>query len=259
MAGKMSIAELKKQLELCLPEELLQWEEVLKKDERIGVQKIGFSLEKKRMRAEKERQRILQMKEQENSLRQKGYLYVGGVDEAGRGPLAGPVVAACVVMKENSLLTGINDSKKIREEVREALYDKILEESISFGIGLASNEEIDRYNILQATFLAMKRAIMQMKDKPDYLLIDGNQTLPEITTVQESVVHGDGICYSIACASILAKVYRDRIMREYNKIYPEFEFVRNKGYATDGHYEALRRWGVTPIHRRSFLSSVHHK
>lgn len=249
-----SISVIKKKLELLQTrEERLFAEEELKRDNRVGVRKLGLSLEKKRLREEKEVRRILHMKQRENQLASQGKIYVGGIDEAGRGPLAGPVVAACIIMNRESLILEVNDSKKIKEDVRENLFDKVIADSISFGIGIATNEEIDRVNILQATFLAMKRAVQEMAQKPEFVLVDGNQEIREFPYEQETVVQGDSNCYSIACASILAKVYRDRLMRKYDVLYPEFEFGKNKGYGTAAHYEALRKWGITPIHRRSFL------
>ncbi len=251
-----SISAIKQKiLQMNEEEKNLELEQILLMDDRLGVQKIGISLRKNRLKAEEEKQRILQMKAKEQDWNSKGILLVGGVDEAGRGPLAGPVVAACVIMKSDSLILGMNDSKKIKETVREELYEKVIQDSISFGIGIASSEEIDRYNILQATFLAMKRAMQEMKQVPDLVLVDGNQEISNCSIRQETVIHGDSICYSIACASILAKMYRDRIMRDYDRIYPEFDFLSNKGYGTSHHYDALRTYGVTPIHRKSFLKS----
>lgn len=249
-----SISVIKKKLQLLdSKEELLIAEEELKRDGRIGVQKLGFSLQRKREKEEEEIRRILYMKQKEGQLASQGRMYVGGVDEAGRGPLAGPVVAACVIMKKDSIISGVNDSKKIKEDVREALFDKVIADSISFGIGIATNEEIDELNILQATFLAMKRAMQEMVHKPDFVLVDGNQEIRDLPYEQEAVVQGDSNCYSIACASILAKVYRDRLMRKYDEYYPEFDFGRNKGYGTAVHYAALEKFGITSIHRRSFL------
>lgn len=253
MFSGQSIDVIRKRLKLLSQEELRVAEDILKSDKRIGVQKLGSSLERQRLKREESVKRILRMREKEEELKSRGHLFVAGVDEAGRGPLAGPVVAACIVMKEDSCIFEVDDSKKIKEDVREKLFDRVIADSISFGIGLSTNEEIDEINILQATFLAMKRAIRYLKPSAEYLLIDGNQTVPELTIQQEAVVQGDSSCYSIACASILAKVYRDRLMREYDRLYPEFQFAKNKGYGTAEHYEALKKWGITPIHRRSFL------
>ncbi|MDO4793627.1 MAG: ribonuclease HII [Filifactor alocis] len=253
MFSGQSIDVIKKQLKLLSQEELRIAEDALKSDARIGVRKLGSSLERQRLKREEGLKRILGMKRREEELKAQGHLFVAGIDEAGRGPLAGPVVAACVVMREDSLIIEVDDSKKIKEDVRENLFDRVIADSISFGIGVAGNEEIDEINILQATFLAMKRAMQYLDPPADYLLIDGNQTLPEMTIRQEAIVQGDSSCYSIACASILAKVYRDRLMREYDRIYPEFQFAKNKGYGTAEHYEALKKWGFTPIHRRTFL------
>lgn len=253
MFSGQSIDGIKKKLKLLTQDELRVAEDILKSDVRIGVRKLGSSLERQRLKREEAEERILRMKRKEEGLKAQGHLFVAGIDEAGRGPLAGPVVAACVVMKEGSLIVEVDDSKKIKEELREKLFDRVIADSISFGIGVATNEEIDRINILQATFLAMRRAMQYLNPSADYILIDGNQLLPETQKQQEAVIRGDSSCYCIACASILAKVYRDRLMREYDKIYPEFQFSKNKGYGTAEHYEALKKWGITPVHRRSFL------
>lgn len=175
-----------------------------------------------------------------------------GVDEAGRGPLAGPVCAAAVILPHGIEIKGLNDSKKLSEKKREMLYDIIIENALCFGIAFASVEEIEEYNILNATYIAMNRAISQLKIAPDLALIDGNQT-KGIEFDCQSIVGGDAKCASIAAASILAKVTRDRLMCEYDKDYPQYGFSGHKGYGTKEHYDALREFGPCQLHRMSFL------
>ena len=175
-----------------------------------------------------------------------------GVDEAGRGPLAGPVYAAAVILPRGLVIEGLNDSKKLTEKRREALYDVIIEQAVAYGIGSADEKEIDGINILQATFLAMRRAIAQLPVRPDLALIDGNRE-SDFGVPAETVIGGDGKSANIAAASILAKVTRDRVMLEFARQYPQYGFDVHKGYGTKRHYEALREYGPCPIHRQSFL------
>lgn len=192
----------------------------------------------------------------ENQARNNGYNLVCGVDEAGRGPLAGPVCAAAVILPENCVIEGLNDSKKISEKKRETLFDIIKEKSIAYSIAYGTLEEIEEYNILEATYIAMNRAINGLEVRPDFALIDGNRVPKGITVPCETVVKGDSKSCSIAAASILAKVTRDRLMLEYDKEYPEYLFAQHKGYGTKAHYEAIRQYGVCKIHRLSFLKNV---
>ena len=185
----------------------------------------------------------------------KTYQYVCGVDEAGRGPLCGPVAAAAVIMPKDSFIDGVNDSKKLTEKKREELYEKIVKEAIAYHVCLIDNKEIDEINILNATLKAMETAINGLSVKADFALIDGNRN-KGITTPNQTVVKGDSKSYSIACASILAKVTRDRLMEEYDKMYPEYGFSKHKGYGTKAHYEAIEKYGITPIHRRTFLKKI---
>ncbi len=185
----------------------------------------------------------------------KAYSYICGVDEAGRGPLCGPVAAAAVIMPRDSLIEGVNDSKKLTEKKREALYEEIVQKAIAYHVCLIDNEEIDKINILNATLKAMEGAINGLKIKADFALIDGNQNRG-ITTPSKTVVKGDSKSYSIACASILAKVTRDRLLEEYDALYPEYGFSKHKGYGTKAHYEAILKYGITPIHRRTFLKKI---
>ncbi len=179
-----------------------------------------------------------------------------GVDEVGRGPLAGNVVAACVILDFNAKpIRGLNDSKKLSEAVREELHGEIRARAIAYGVGECSPEEIDRFNILRASLLAMRRALEAMGVSPGLLLVDGNQRIPDIRWGQRTVVQGDGLSASIAAASILAKVTRDRQMLELHAGYPEYGFDSHKGYATQMHRDAIRKYGLTPIHRRTFCAS----
>lgn len=190
--------------------------------------------------------------ELENELLNSGISSICGVDEAGRGPLAGPVCAAAVILPQGIELAGLNDSKKLSEKKREELFDIITEKAICFGVAFATVQEIEEYNILNATFLAMNRAIAQLSNPPELALIDGNQT-KGIDYNCRSIIGGDAKCASIAAASILAKVTRDRLMLDYDKEYPQYGFAKHKGYGTKAHYAALREFGPSPIHRMSFL------
>lgn len=185
----------------------------------------------------------------------KGFKTVCGVDEAGRGPLAGPVYAAAVILPVGLEIPGLNDSKKLSEKKREELFDIIKEKAISYSVGIATEKEIDDINILNATFLAMKRAVDGLEFRPDYAIIDGNRE-PHTGIQEETVVKGDGKVMSVAAASILAKVSRDRFMLEMAKEYPQYQFEKHKGYGTKLHYEMIEKYGVTPIHRRTFLKKI---
>lgn len=194
--------------------------------------------------------------EYENEALAEGYKIVCGVDEAGRGPLAGPVCAACVVLPTGTVIEGVNDSKKLTEKKREALYDVIKEQALDYGIAFASEKEIDEINILQATFLAMRRAVESLTVlTPDIALIDGNKT-PGLSIAERSVIKGDAKSANIAAASILAKVTRDRYMLEMAEKYPEYQFQKHKGYGTKLHYEMIEKYGVSPIHRKTFLKKI---
>lgn len=186
---------------------------------------------------------------------EKGYTSVCGVDEAGRGPLAGPVCAAAVILPKGKCIEGVNDSKKLSEKKREALFEVIKTEALSYSIAFATVEEIEEMNILNATMLAMKRAVEGLPQKADFAMIDGNR-LPELLIDREFIVKGDAKSMSIACASILAKVSRDRLLYEYAKEYPQYHFDKHKGYGTKLHVEALREFGPCPYHRMSFLGKI---
>lgn len=189
---------------------------------------------------------------------EQGFSAVCGIDEAGRGPLAGPVCAAAVILPPDCDIPGLNDSKKLSEKKREALFPVIQEKALAFGVGWATAEEIDRVNILQATFLAMARAVEALPTPADYALVDGNR-MPPLPIPGETIVKGDATSASIAAASILAKVSRDRLLRQLDEAHPEYGFAKHKGYGTKAHYEAIRKYGLLPEHRRSFLKNLEAK
>lgn len=192
----------------------------------------------------------------EKSAAAQGFKAVCGVDEAGRGPLAGPVCAAAVILPEGTVIEGLDDSKKLSEKKREALFDEIISKAIAYGIAFSDVEEIEEVNILGATYIAMCRAVDKLAVEPDYVLIDGNRYPPMLNIKGETVIKGDSKSMSIAAASILAKVTRDRLMLEFAKQYPEYEFEKHKGYGTKAHIEAIKKYGVTKIHRPSFLKKL---
>ena len=187
---------------------------------------------------------------------EKGFVNICGIDEAGRGPLAGPVCAAAVILPPGCDIPGLDDSKKLTEKKRESLFGIICEKAEAFSVAYASEREIDELNILNATFLAMQRACKGLAVKPDYALIDGNR-MPKLDIPGESLVKGDSLSMSVAAASVLAKVSRDRLMLEIDKEYPEYAFYKHKGYGTKLHYERLARFGPSPVHRLTFLKKMH--
>lgn len=203
----------------------------------------------------KSKEPVLLTMDKEMEIRAKGFTAVCGIDEAGRGPLAGPVVAAAVILPEGIQLPGVNDSKKITEKKREILFDFVKEHALAYGIGEASETEIDEINILQATFLAMRRAVEALQLPADYALVDGNR-IQGLPIPAETVIGGDGKVLSIAAASILAKVTRDRYMRDMAAQYPEYGFEKHKGYGTKAHYSAIEQCGICPLHRKTFLKKV---
>ena len=194
----------------------------------------------------------------ENEYTAKGFKVICGIDEAGRGPLAGPVYAAAVILKNDTVIDGLDDSKKLTEKKREILFDIIKEKAVDYSIAYADEKEIDEINILNATFLAMKRAVFGLKLKPSFALVDGNSE-PHTGIKEVTIIKGDGKSMSIAAASVLAKVSRDRFMLEEAKKYPQYEFQRHKGYGTKLHYEKLLEYGISPIHRKSFLKNLEDK
>ena len=192
----------------------------------------------------------------ETDAKKNGYKYICGVDEAGRGPLAGPVCAAAVILPVGCVIDGLNDSKKLSEKKRESVYDAIVKNAVAFSVAFGTLEEIEEYNILNATYLAMNRAIEGLSVKPDFALIDGNRVPSGIKIPCTTIVKGDSKSASVAAASVIAKVTRDRLLSEYDKEYPQYNFKKHKGYGTKEHYEAIAKYGVCKIHRLSFLKNV---
>ena len=204
---------------------------------------------------EKEEERLKNLKNYENELREKGFKYICGIDEAGRGPLAGPVVVASVILPENSMIEGINDSKKVSEKKREKLYDLIIEEAISYGVGIIGQDEIDDINILNATKKGLTLSLQELTKRPDLIIVDALSKINTLGIPYESIIKGDAKCYSISAASIIAKVTRDRIMREWDKVFPQYGFATHKGYGTSAHINAIKEYGICPIHRKKFVKN----
>lgn len=203
---------------------------------------------------EKEMKRLKEMSKYEEDSYLQGYCRVAGIDEAGRGPLAGPVVAACVMLPEGCMIEGVNDSKKLSPAKRDMLYDMIICQAISYGVGIVDEKCIDEINILNATKLAMKQAVEQMNPQPDILLIDAVR-LDSVDIPQNSIIKGDSVSISIAAASIIAKVTRDRMISDADSLYPEYGFKKHKGYGTAEHINAIKKYGICPIHRISFTKN----
>lgn len=204
---------------------------------------------------EKEVERLKKLKEFENKLYSKDIKYIAGIDEAGRGPLAGPVVVGCVIMKPESFIEYINDSKKVSESKREMLYEKITTEALDWSVGIVGEKEIDEINILNATKKALNMAINNLEIKPNIILVDALDKIDTNNIPYISVIKGDAKIYSISAASIIAKVTRDRIMKEYDEVYPEYGFASHKGYGTAKHIQAIKEYGICNIHRKSFVKN----
>ena len=205
---------------------------------------------------EKELERLKKLKIMEDELYNNSIKYICGIDEAGRGPLAGPVVVASVIMPKDSMIEGVNDSKKVSEKKREILYEKIIDECISYGIGIIDPEEIDSINILNATKKGLTESIKQLKTRPDIILVDALTKIDTCGIKYESIIKGDAKSYSIAAASIIAKVTRDRIMRQWDEVYPQYGFAKHKGYGTAAHINAIKEYGLSHIHRRTFVKNI---
>lgn len=205
---------------------------------------------------EKEEQRLKELKKIEEEIYNTGVEKICGIDEAGRGPLAGPVVVAAVIMPRESFIEGVNDSKKVSEKKRETLYEKIINEAIAWGVGIIEQKEIDEINILNATKKGLTMAIKELKVKPDRIIVDALDRIDTLGIPYTPIIKGDAKCYSIAAASIIAKVTRDRIMRQWDEIYPMYGFEKHKGYGTAMHMQAIREYGLCPLHRRSFTKNI---
>lgn len=204
---------------------------------------------------EKELERLTKLKEIEKYLYEKGFQKIAGIDEAGRGPLAGPVVVAGVIMPQDSMIEGVNDSKKVSEKKREKLYDLILEQAIRYSVAIIGQDVIDEINILNATKQGVTKVVEGLEVKPNLILVDALTHIDTKGIPYDSIVKGDAKCYNIAAASIIAKVTRDRIMRQWDEDYPQYGFAQHKGYGTAKHIEAIKEYGLCPIHRRSFTKN----
>ena len=204
---------------------------------------------------ERELERLNKLKEFEKKLYEDGVKYIAGIDEAGRGPLAGPVVIGCVIMKPESFIEYVNDSKKVSETKREMLYEKITKEAVAWSTGIVDEKEIDELNILNATKKALTDAIDKLNVKPDIILVDALDKIDTKGIKYISVIKGDAKIYSISAASIIAKVTRDRIMKEYDEVYPQYGFAGHKGYGTAKHIQAIKKHGICPLHRKTFTKN----
>lgn len=204
---------------------------------------------------EKEEERLNELKKIEKELHNNGMKYICGIDEAGRGPLAGPVVVASVIMPEDSMIEGVNDSKKVSEKKREKLYDEITKNAISWSVAIIDHKKIDEENILNATKEGLTNCIQSLETKPNIIIVDALEKINTCGIPYQSIIKGDAKCYSIAAASIIAKVTRDRIMRQWDEVYPQYGFAKHKGYGTTAHISAIKEYGLCPIHRRSFTKN----
>lgn len=249
---RKSIAQIRQEFENTAEDALETLLEQYQTDERSGVQSVLKRYRKKQEALKQERLRLEQMRSYEHKYEEYGYIC--GIDEAGRGPLAGPVVAGAVILPKECEILWLNDSKQLSEKRREALYDEIMEKAVAVSVGMASPARIDEINILQATYEAMRQAIAQLSPQPDLLLNDA-VTIPKVTIPQVPIIKGDAKSISIGAASIIAKVTRDRMMVYYDSIYPEYGFASNKGYGSAEHIAALKKYGPTPIHRRTFIKN----
>lgn len=250
----LTVKEVKNKVNQLTLNEAEQLIVALEGDERKSINKLAKKIKKEIKAVSKEKERVKKLWIYEKEIT-KNYTFVAGIDEVGRGPLAGPVVCAAVILPKDTEFVGINDSKKVKKEDRERLFNEINEKAIAVGIGICDEKTIDNINILEATKLGMKKAIKDLNQKPEFLLIDA-LTLDDISIKQKGIIKGDSKSVSIAAASIVAKVTRDRIMYAYNEKYPDYGFLTNVGYGTKEHREALKAIGPTPIHRESFIKNL---
>lgn len=234
---------------------LRSFAESLRLDERAAVKQIAERALKEIGKLSRERERLEKMRLFERECEKEGFSLICGIDEAGRGPLAGPVVAGAVILPKDCEILYLNDSKKLSEKRREELYEEVMEKAIAAGAGIVGSRRIDEINILQADYEAMCEAIGKLSVMPQVLLNDA-VTIPQVRIRQKNIIHGDAKSVSIAAASIIAKVTRDRIMTEYDALFPQYGFARHKGYGTADHYAAIRKYGPCPIHRMSFLKNL---
>ncbi len=248
----IKISDIKNELELTDTSKLDDIINKYRSDTRTGVIKLIQKFDREREKLLNEQKRMEQMRVYENKYNE--YTYICGIDEVGRGPLAGPVVAAAVILPKDCNILYINDSKQLSEKKREELYDLIMEQAVAVGVGSVPPSKIDEINILQATYEAMRQAVANLSVKPEILLNDA-VTIPEVAIKQVPIIKGDAKSISIAAASIIAKVTRDRLLVAYDSIFPQYDFASNKGYGSKEHIEVLKRLGPTPIHRLSFIKN----
>lgn len=251
---KPTIKSLKEKAETMEAMEAFNWLSTLIDEYGKSIGKLADKYYKRAQAIKNEKERLLSMTRLENEAYENGYTIVGGIDEAGRGPLAGPVVASCVVLPKGLLIDKLNDSKKLSEKVRDELYEIIKAEAVSYGIGIVEHHIIDEINIYEATKKAMELAVGCMKKSPDFLIIDAVSLNNGVA--QTSIPKADEKSVSVAAASILAKVTRDKIMKKMDKTYPEYGFAKHKGYGTKAHMQAIKENGICPIHRRSFTKNI---
>lgn len=248
----MTISDIRREMEALTENEFQGFIEKYRDDERAGVHKLIKSCELRIEKAAQENERLENMLAYEKKYYNQ-YEYICGIDEAGRGPLAGPVVAGAVILPKGLKIPYLNDSKQLNEKRREELYDVIMEQAAAVGVGIVAPERIDEINILQATYEAMRQAIQNLEYRPQILLNDA-VIIPEVNIPQEKIIKGDAKSLSIAAASVIAKVTRDRMMKAYHELFPEYGFEKHKGYGSKEHIEAIQKYGLSPIHRRSFIT-----
>ncbi|MBF7095824.1 ribonuclease HII [Alkalibacter mobilis] len=250
----MSVKAVKEMVEMSSMDDYARLMSSLEKDTRQGVRSIVKSMRKRIEKNNLEDLRIQELKYIEENLHANGFKLIAGMDEVGRGPLAGPVVSCAIMLPIESKIRFVNDSKKLSAEKREDLSRVLIESAISVGLGIIDNNEIDHYNILNSTKKSMVQALEDLAEKPDIILVDAVH-LERVSIPQKSFIKGDERCYAIAAASIVAKVKRDAMMDEYHELYPEYNFKTNKGYGTKEHVDAIRKYGLSPVHRKSFCGN----
>ncbi len=254
MNKKLKMKEIEENIKDMSIDSALDYLSLLGNDYGVSLAKLIVKYEKRKEVFLKELKRLKEMSKYEEEAYLNGCEFIAGIDEAGRGPLVGPVVAACVILPKDIIIEKLNDSKKLSEKVRENLYEIITEKAVSYGVGIVDEKCIDEINILNATKKAMNQAISQLNQQPDLLLIDAIR-LEDCKIEQKSIIKGDSLSVSIAAASIIAKVTRDRLIKEMDEIYPQYSLAKNKGYGTKEHIEAIKNYGICPIHRVSFTKN----